>query len=148
MERFHTKLGSIEAIAEDAWSEDSENKATVDIDALGNVEVIAVDGGKAEVEAIAKDGDENSAGVDITADGDVKVKADCKGEPSEAEIMALAKDAYTGSNTAGVDIAAGVGIFQTSKKVSDVLEPKAQIGVSKQEFKDIFGKATAAELKA
>jgi filamentous hemagglutinin family protein len=71
----------------------------------GDVKVIGKDGGKAEIEAIAKDNysdeGENIANVLICIDGDLKVKGENYGK---AEIEAIAKDAY--SNTASVGIGA------------------------------------------
>ncbi|MHC4310490.1 MAG: hypothetical protein ACYSSN_11130, partial [Planctomycetota bacterium] len=93
----------ISALAEDS----SRNDAKVTIDATGDVEVIARNGGGAEIEAEAINwlydsdttGRENIALVDIDADGRVKVKADDGWSsgypyydfyPSEAEIEAKA----------------------------------------------------------
>lgn len=71
----------------------------------GKVLILGKDGGKAEVESIAKYGDENTATVGIDADNDVKVIAKCNDESSQAEITAIAK--YGHKNTAGIDISAG-----------------------------------------
>ena len=66
-------LAFIEATAQDAWSEDSENEATVDIDAHGDVEVIADGYGsgppsEAWIIAGAEDaGNKNTADVTIDA---------------------------------------------------------------------------------
>jgi filamentous hemagglutinin family protein len=93
---------------------DSDLDADVDNCKDGDVIVLGKDGGKAEVESIAKYGDENSASVDVDADSDVKVIAACKEQPSEAEIMALAKYAHI-SNTAEVTIAAGDNVEVKAK---------------------------------
>lgn len=90
------------------------NTAAVEVDAGGNVLVLGEDGGKAEVEALAMYGETNTASVDVVAGGDVEVKALCYDHPSEAEIMALAKNADI-SNTADVDIAAGGDVVVLSK---------------------------------
>jgi len=85
---------------------DSDNDA-------GDVMVIGVNGGKAEIEAIAKDGGENTATVDIEADSDVMVIALCEGQPSQAEVTAVAK--YGITNTAGIDITAGEDVKVLAK---------------------------------
>ncbi len=108
----------VEATAENAFNEESSGTNNADITIVakdvpeeepscgdykdGDVMVVAVDGGKAEVEAKAMYGDENSAGVNVLADGDVKVIALCEGQPSQAEITALAKNGI--KNTAGIGI--------------------------------------------
>jgi filamentous hemagglutinin family protein len=95
----------VEAEAKDALN---SNDAGVDIIADDDVKVMAFNGGKAEVEAKAITSAENTATVKINAGDDVKVIAKCEGQPSEAEIMALAKGADgPKTNTALVDITAG-----------------------------------------
>ncbi len=96
---------------DDDADNDADGDADSDLD--GSVLVIAVEGGKAEIEAKAIEGDDNAAGVDITADGDVKVIALCD-QPSEAEIMALAVDALN-TNTADIAIDAGGDVVVLSK---------------------------------
>ena len=85
-----------------------------DSDKDGDVMVIGVNGGEAEISAKARNGDENAAGVEIRADGDVKVIAECKGQPSEAEIEALAEDGY--SNIADVLICINGGVEVRGEK--------------------------------
>jgi len=68
----------------------------------GDVKVIGVDGGEAEIDAIAKNSGTNTSDILICADGDVGLEAEYAGK---VEIEAIAKDGY--SNTAGVGIAAG-----------------------------------------
>ncbi len=113
-----TNNASINIVARDiepvVLDTDSDEDSDLDSDKDGSVLVIGVEGGKAEIEAIAKNGGDNSASVDIDAENDVKVMALCDNQPSQAEITALAKDADN-SNTANVTIVAGEDVKVIAK---------------------------------
>jgi filamentous hemagglutinin family protein len=132
-EGFTPSEASVEATAENSGNkEDGTNSANITIVAKdiveetpvtvasvegsgeeeclgdGDVGVIGVNGGRAEIEAKAMHGYNNTSGVDITAADDVQVIAKCFEQPSQAEIMALAK--YGNTNTADVLICTEGGV--------------------------------------
>jgi filamentous hemagglutinin family protein len=104
----------VEARAQDALN---SNDAGVGITTGGDLMVVAQNGGKAEVEAKAINSAENTATVIANVGGNVGVKALCEDQPSSAEIMALAKEAYgSETNTSLVDITAGGNVEVIAEK--------------------------------
>lgn len=123
---YHSDFNPSEALIMAKAENAEENTATVGIDAVGgDVVVLGKDGGQAGITALAKDAESlstNNAKVKITATkvdvtemveveegvfeevvvgtrgGDVKVIAKCEGEPSKAEIEALAIGDWTTNN--------------------------------------------------
>jgi len=108
------------------------NTATIDIDAGGDVQVIAENGNNAAIEADAHDGVTNTATIDVDAEGDVKVTA--TDEDSEAAIEA---ETWHGenSNTSTVDITAGgnVEVTATNTDTDTDTDTVAQIRAEAQE---------------
>ncbi|MHC4500122.1 MAG: hypothetical protein ACYS21_13520, partial [Planctomycetota bacterium] len=114
----------------EAQNDDEDNIATVIVDAVEDVEVIA-NHGSAEIFAEAEEGVNNYATVKVITDGDVRVIADSTtGITSGAKIEAEAEDASINTAEIVIDAAGNVLVMATA---GENAEAKIEAEASKED---------------